>query len=146
MNNENLIDTTSPSESSAAERLSSEQAKKIAKQCYEISSEPEKNEQDEDTISLNEERLWLAENQTENNPLLYIFAALFITGALAVAVLFVWTLFGKITDGHNLAQDRTVKPAKTHQEQQPDPKERYEAEMALIEQQGDLQAQPEPNT
>ncbi len=138
-----VIDTTSGSTESNKINLSPEEVKNIANHSSVTTGEIEEEE-----LEPNLESTSLSVDDPpffgENNPLFRIFAALVITGALAIAVLFVWSFWGKITGENNIVSEKTQKTEDLNSSPKINPINRYRAKLALINQDGDLQPKPEP--
>ena len=137
-----VINTSSSDDSSNA-NLSPEETQQIAHRSSGLIPE-----EDNERPILEDQHLLVQKRKivSEDNPLFRIFTALMITSVLAIAVLFVWSFWSKITGENHLNQKKQQQNLVTHQQPQENSEDRYKTELALINQDSDLKPEPEPKS
>ncbi len=116
-----------------------------AAQLNEIAKRGQGHENLEDSNRETEEPLVDAKNlltsdrKTEDNNLLRFCSALAIAASLAVAVIFIFSLYGKVSGGDSVSKIESKPSTKEELEETAEPEDKYKAELAITEQKGDLQ-------
>ncbi|WP_036486849.1 hypothetical protein [Myxosarcina sp. GI1] len=129
----------------------SSENKSVETNSNEASNPNEASNSNEATSLIDEKELYKSNNSAlgAGNPLFRVFAALLVTGSLALAVIFLWSFWIKITGGSskpNKATEETEEeaPEAAAATEESSEEDRLRAQLAFIEQERAVTSEPTP--